>query len=565
MTIKIVGRSKGKSIIAASAYLNGDVMKDKETGKVSYYTAKDEVVYTSLMICENAPPEWAKVPDENIEQFQNTIRYKRAEDKIFAFEKFKVTYQKQRLWNEVLKVEKETNAQLGRAFEFSLPREWSRQDQIDFTTDFIQRNFVDKGMCADWSIHDKKDGNPHVHLLITMRPFKEDYTWGDKEVKDWEFVRDKEGNVVIDKLHPNWWQDKKNSERCGIRIPVLDADGNQKVGARNRKQWKRVVTDTTGWNNPKNCELWRSEWAKECNLHLPKEKWIDHRSFTRQGKVEIPTIHEGSSARMIEAKYQEGSEKEPSWKVEINQVIQSQNKLLQKLQNSFKYVTGLLKYWKERLNDIRRKLGSNSYDGRNDRTDRGTAGIVGRSISGTKGEGRGNNRVLESDSRIAAIKQRITDTTFRIAQYRRNAESDGETGFQNSRNENRKSAMERIIGSTKQREFAIADTERGIIEAKQQIERMRSIDERINRIKARRTNTGVAGIIGANSNRSRPEGYDNRGITKTAERIAGIKRETQQREQNRERANIKERIETSKRIVEERENRSKQHDRGTSR
>ena len=57
-TVKIVGRSKGKSIIAASAYLNGDVMKSEETGKVSYYTSKKEVVYTSLMMCENAPQEW---------------------------------------------------------------------------------------------------------------------------------------------------------------------------------------------------------------------------------------------------------------------------------------------------------------------------------------------------------------------------------------------------------------------------------------------------------------------------------------------------------------------------
>ena len=29
-TVKIVGRSKGKSIISASAYLNGDVMKNEE-------------------------------------------------------------------------------------------------------------------------------------------------------------------------------------------------------------------------------------------------------------------------------------------------------------------------------------------------------------------------------------------------------------------------------------------------------------------------------------------------------------------------------------------------------
>lgn len=113
--------------------------------------------YTSLMMCENAPPEWMNVPDENIKRFQKSIRYQRAEDKEAALEKFKIVFRKQRLWNEVLKVEKCANAQLGRSFEFSLPKEWSRMEQIEYTTDFIQRNFVAKGMCADWSIHDKGD------------------------------------------------------------------------------------------------------------------------------------------------------------------------------------------------------------------------------------------------------------------------------------------------------------------------------------------------------------------------------------------------------------------------
>ena len=164
-TVKIVGRSKGKSVISASAYLNGDVMKNEETGRISYYTSKKEVVYTSLMMCENAPPEWLHVPEENIKRFQQSIRYKRADDKEATLEKFKITFQKQRLWNEVLKIEKNADAQLGRSFEFSLPKEWSRQEQIDYTTEYIQKTFVDKGMCADWSIHDKNDGNPHVHYL----------------------------------------------------------------------------------------------------------------------------------------------------------------------------------------------------------------------------------------------------------------------------------------------------------------------------------------------------------------------------------------------------------------
>ena len=299
-TIKIVGRSKGKSVISASAYLNGDVMKNEETGRISYYTSKKEVVYTSLMMCENAPPEWQIVPEENIKRFQKSVRYKRSEDKEAALEKFKITFQKQRLWNEVLKIEKSADAQLGRSFEFALPKEWSRQEQIQYTADYIQKTFVDKGMCADWSIHDKGDGNPHVHLLLTMRPFNPDHSWGKKEVKDWDFVRDKSGNIVIDESHPNWWQDKKNPDRHGIRIPVLDENGIQKMGARNRLQWKRVLTDANGWNNPKNCELWRSEWAKVCNEHLPLHNQVDHRSYEKQGKLQIPTIHEGADARKIE-------------------------------------------------------------------------------------------------------------------------------------------------------------------------------------------------------------------------------------------------------------------------
>ena len=75
-TVKIVGRSKGKSIISASAYLNGDVMKNEETGRISYYTSKKEVVYTSLLMCENAPQEWQNVPAENIRRFQKSVRYK---------------------------------------------------------------------------------------------------------------------------------------------------------------------------------------------------------------------------------------------------------------------------------------------------------------------------------------------------------------------------------------------------------------------------------------------------------------------------------------------------------
>ena len=486
-TVKIVGRSKGKSVISASAYLNGDVMKNEETGRISYYTSKKEVVYTSLMMCENAPPEWLHVPEENIKRFQQSIRYKRADDKDAVLEKFKITFQKQRLWNEVLKIEKNADAQLGRSFEFSLPKEWSRQEQIDYTTEYIQKTFVDKGMCVDWSIHDKNDGNPHVHLLVTMRPFNPDHSWGNKEVKDWDFVRDTDGNIVVDESHPDWWQDKKNPDRHGIRIPVLDENGVQKVGARNRKQWKRVLTDATGWNNPKNCELWRSEWARMCNRHLSIDNQIDHRSYERQGKLKVPTIHEGADARKIEEKYLTGQIRKGSWKVEENQMIKKQNALLQKVIATFGKVSGALSMWRECLNDIRRKQRSNSHDGSNDYTDRGTTEYHGRDASGDTGKGREADVLSGARRTIAAIRERIIRAASNLAGYGRTADASGRKGRPDTATYRRESAMAGISTEIKQREPAIAETEQRIADIEQQIEKARDIDDRIRKLKERRS------------------------------------------------------------------------------
>ena len=567
-TVKIVGRSKGKSVISASAYLNGDVMKNEETGRISYYTSKKEVVYTSLMMCENAPLEWLHVPEENIERFQQSIRYKRADDKEVALEKFKIMFQKQKLWNEVLKIEKSADAQLGRSFEFSLPKEWSRQEQIDYTTEYIQKTFVDKGMCADWSIHDKGDGNPHVHLLVTMRPFNPDHSWGNKEVKDWDFVRNENGNIVIDESHLDWWQDKKKPDRHGIRIPVLDENGVQKVGARNRKQWKRVLIDATGWNNPKNCELWRSEWAKMCNLHLSIDNQIDHRSYERQGKMKVPTIHEGADARKIEEKYLAGQATKGSWKVEENQIIRKQNALLQKVIATFGKVSGALSMWKEWLNDIRRKQRSNSYDGGNDYPDRRTAEHHGRNASGDTGKRREADVLSGAERTTAGIRERIGRAASNLAGYRRTAETSGRKDRPDTEAYRRESAMAGISTEVKQREPAIAETEQRIAELEQQIEKGRLIDERIRKLKEQRSVGRTATADRADAGRTRPERSGNQGTENAARRIADIEREVKQREQSREHSSLKKRLEENKRIAAERERENAhrpKHDRGMSR
>ena len=63
------------------------------------------------------------------------------------------------------------------SFDFALQNEFSMEENIAIAREFIQRNFVDLGMIADYAIHlpDPKDGgppNPHVHVMCPIRPME---------------------------------------------------------------------------------------------------------------------------------------------------------------------------------------------------------------------------------------------------------------------------------------------------------------------------------------------------------------------------------------------------------
>ena len=248
----------------------------------------------------------------------------------------------------------------------------------------------------------------------------------------------------------------------------------------------------------------------------------------------------------------------------------------------FAQVGILLKQWKERLNDIRRKQRSYSFDGEYDKPDRGTTEPYGRDVSGDGLERRTASFVSGGESKLAGIKQRVARAASNLAKYRGTVGALGKEGWRNSDiaredsgAEQRKSAMERIGGEVEQRKQTIAETEQGIVEARQQIERVRDIDERIRQIKARRADgrtTGVIGEYGAGSSSERynypAEGQRDTDTAGATERIAELMREAEQREQSRERASIKERLEANKRIVSERERevaKCKSHDKGLSR
>ena len=61
--IKIISRNKGRSAVAASAYISATRQENTWDGTTHDYTRKRHVVYAEVMLPEHAPPEYA---DRNV-------------------------------------------------------------------------------------------------------------------------------------------------------------------------------------------------------------------------------------------------------------------------------------------------------------------------------------------------------------------------------------------------------------------------------------------------------------------------------------------------------------------
>ena len=90
----------------------------------------------------------------------------------------------------------------------------------------MKENFVDVGMCADIAMHDKNDGNPHAHILLTMRPLNEDKTWEAKSKKDYIFEKNSEkiklknGNYKTRKIDTVDWNEQEKAETDNLKFTL---------------------------------------------------------------------------------------------------------------------------------------------------------------------------------------------------------------------------------------------------------------------------------------------------------------------------------------------------------
>ena len=164
-----VSRGAGQSAVAAAAYRAGECLRDDYYGEVHDFTKKGGVIMSEIILPDNAP-----------ERFTN----------------------REMLWNEVEEIEKNKRAQLAYSFDFTLQNELSMEENIEVAEKFIRENFTARGMICDVAIHSPGRGpddnpNPHVHVLVPMRPLNENGTWGAKQRR--EYILDENGNRIRDR------------------------------------------------------------------------------------------------------------------------------------------------------------------------------------------------------------------------------------------------------------------------------------------------------------------------------------------------------------------------------
>lgn len=151
---KIISRANGSSALAAAAYRSASRLHDQRLDRHHEFSNKAGVVHSEMMLPENAPEEWCD---------------------------------RERLWNAVEATEVRKDAQLAREVEFATPRELDQAEGIRLARDFVEREFVARGMVADlnvhWDVGADGEAKPHAHVMLTTRQVGEK-GFGPK-IRDW--------------------------------------------------------------------------------------------------------------------------------------------------------------------------------------------------------------------------------------------------------------------------------------------------------------------------------------------------------------------------------------------
>ncbi len=156
LDFKIVKRSEGRSSVAKAAYHARTRITDERTGDTYDYSRRTDLYGHFILAPVNAPEHIVK---------DSTA-----------------------LWNEVERVERQSNGQTARYFDVAIPTELNNDDKKKLVLGYCQKNFVDKGMIADIAFHDLDSDNPHAHVMLTLKTIgpegfgKKERSWNDRKM-----------------------------------------------------------------------------------------------------------------------------------------------------------------------------------------------------------------------------------------------------------------------------------------------------------------------------------------------------------------------------------------------
>ena len=158
-SIKNIGRSNGRSAVAAAAYRSGEKLVDSVYGKEQDYTKKTGIEYKNIYVPSHA--------NENL-------------------------LDRQTLWNEVEKSElkkngdPKTTARLAKEFEIAFPHEVdadTRKRMLDELAQTLVKNhnvIVDAVIHAPHTKSGSDERNYHAHIMFTTRSINEQGELGKK-------------------------------------------------------------------------------------------------------------------------------------------------------------------------------------------------------------------------------------------------------------------------------------------------------------------------------------------------------------------------------------------------
>ena len=313
---KIISRGSGRSACAAAAYMSCSKILNDYDGIEHDYTRKRGLVWEQVFLPQNAPAGWQ---DRSV------------------------------LWNAVEAEEKTKDSRLAREFVAALPIEVDKDEWKKILSEFIEQQFVADGMCADVAIHDTGTGNPHAHIMLTVRPLDENGKWQYKTEKEYLCIRNGEerGFTAAEfKIAQTEGWEKQYPYKVGKKKMYMspseaEVHGYERADKHPKStKFGRQNPITARWNSEEQLIKWRAAWAECVNRNLEQcglDERIDHRSFADREIDEQPTIHEGVAARALEAK---GI---ISDRCELNRQIGEDNRMLRALKAEVKRLTDMLK------------------------------------------------------------------------------------------------------------------------------------------------------------------------------------------------------------------------------